>query len=142
MLVHCSYLIYFFYVFYRKVGKVLFTIEAKLWNGDNTYDEVRDIIAPITMISSAALSGARGLAAMASGHAAEEMKNRGQQTFSMGKVLIPEECPEETQKVIKVWITDCAVRGHGFFMGSDRIPSLWKVVRLLLYFTKKIFEKL
>lgn len=105
---------------YRKVGKVLFTVEAKLWNGDNAYDEVRDIIAPITMISSAALSGARGLAAMASGHAAEEMKNRGPQTFSMGKVLIPEECPEETQKVIKVWITDCAVRGHGFYMGSDR----------------------
>lgn len=100
------------------MGKVLFTVEAKLWNGDNTYDEVRDIIAPITMISSAALSGARGLAAMASGHAAEEMK-RGQ-TFSLGRVLIPEECPEETQKVIKVWITDCAVREHGFYMGSDR----------------------
>lgn len=101
------------------MGKVLFTVEAKLWNGDNTYDEVRDIIAPITMISSAALSGARGLAAMASGHAAEEMKNRNQ-LFSLGKVLIPEECPEETQKIIKVWITDCAVREHGFFMGHDR----------------------
>ncbi|CAL8069573.1 unnamed protein product [Orchesella dallaii] len=102
----------------RKVGKVLFTLEAKLWNGENTYDEVRDIIAPLTMISSAALSGARGLAAMASGHAAEEMKNR--QVFSMGKVLLPEGVSEETQTTIKTWITDAAVREHGYFMGTDR----------------------
>lgn len=97
---------------------MLFTIEAKLWNGENTYDEVRDIIAPLTMISSAALSGARGLAAMATGHAAEEMKNQGQ--FSMGQVLLPEGSTEETQKLLKTWINDCAVREHGFYMGHDR----------------------
>jgi len=40
----------------REVGKVWFTLEAKLWNGNNGYDTLEDIVFPITMITLAALT--------------------------------------------------------------------------------------
>jgi len=49
----------------RDVGKISFSLEARLWNGLNDYDDFSEIVAPISSISSAAVSSLRGLAANA-----------------------------------------------------------------------------
>lgn len=104
---------------FRQVGKIWFSLEAKLWNGLNEYDDFSEIVAPISTISSAAVMGLRGIAAKA-GLVNELVPDDDTQHVLMGKVILPVGANESTQKIFQQWISDCVAREHGIFMGSDR----------------------
>jgi len=71
----------------RDVGKVWFTLEARLWNGENGYETLNDIVFPITMLTLTAFALVVGSFAGASIIAALAGSMTGR-VLTIGKVRI------------------------------------------------------
>lgn len=86
----------------------------------NEYEDFSEIVAPISTVSSAAVSGLRGIAAKAGllNHLVPGDSER--EHVLMGKVILPVGADESTHKIFRAWISDCVIREHGIFMSADK----------------------
>ncbi|OXA60227.1 uncharacterized protein LOC110842607 [Folsomia candida] len=105
----------------REVGKVWFTLEAKLWNGENGYDTFQDIVFPITIITLTALTLLAGGIASASFLASlAGISSTAGKLFLIGKVIIAAGASTTAKQIVQDWVSRSALSVHGLYMGYDR----------------------
>lgn len=106
---------------HREVGKVWFTLEARLWNGENGYDTFQDIVFPITVITLTALTViAGGLASASFLATVAGITSTAGKLFVIGKVIIAAGASTAAKQVIQDWVSRRALSVHGLYMGYDR----------------------
>lgn len=94
-----------------------FSLEARLWNGDNGYDTLTDIVFPITIITLTALTIVAGGIASASfiGGLAGITSAAGK-LFVIGKVIIAAGASTTAKQIIQDWVSRSALSVHGLYM--------------------------
>jgi len=97
-------------------------LEARLWNGENGYDTMQDIVFPIAMITIATLTLLAGSIASANFVAAlAGITSTAGKILTIGKVIIATGATTTAKKVIQEWVSSTALQIHGLYMGTDRI---------------------